>query len=123
MMNRSSIRWFLSGVLLALAFSWSAGETLAGRQWQDGTGQLLSQGGQKVTGFFKSMNTKGVKWTVTLESLNHKTKQAYPLAADIALTYKGRPIPWQKGIIIDSIVELFLERDEVKVINVVEWSS
>ena len=123
MMNRNSIRWFLFGVLVAAVLSWSVGETVAGRQWQDGTAQPLSQGGQKVTGFFKSMNTKGLKWTVTLESLNHKTKRTYPLAADISLTYKGRPIPWQKGIIIDSIVELFLERDEVKVINVVEWSS
>jgi len=123
MMNRSAIRWFLSGVVLAAVLTWSARETVAGRQWQESTVQLLAQSGQKVRGFFKGMNTKGTPWTVRLESLNHKTKRTYPLAADISLTYKGRPIPWQKGIIIDSIVELFLERDEVKVINVVEWSS
>ena len=122
-MKRIPIRWLMTGLLLAAAFTWLAEEAAADKTRQDDGFQLLAQYGQTVKGAFKSMNTKGVKWSVTIRPLNQKIKKTYPLAADVSLTYKGDPIPWQQGVIIDSDVELLIEQGEVKVINVLEWSS
>ena len=122
-MRRRSIQWFLLGVFLAGALMWAPEGAAAGRQGQDDAVQLLAQSGQVEKGYFKGLNTKGTKWTVTIRLMNQETSKTYPLAADIYLTYKGEFIPWQHGIIVDSIVELLLDRGEVKVINVVEWAS
>jgi hypothetical protein len=122
-MRRRSIQWFLLGVFLAGALMWAPEGAAAGRQGQDGTVQLLPQSGQVEKGYFKGLNTKGIKWTVTIRPLNQKSKKTYPLAADTTLAYRGKEIPWQQGVIIDSVVELLLEQGEVKVINVLEWSS
>jgi hypothetical protein len=112
----------LAAIFLAVTFGGPTGEALAG-QWQGAPGQHLAQGDQTVKGYFKSFNTRGSKWTVNVKPLGQKQTRTYPLAADISLTYQGQSIPWQQGIIIDSIVELFMEKGEVKVINVLAWSS
>jgi hypothetical protein len=109
-------------ILLAVTCTWPAREALAGR-WQGASAQHLAQGGQRVEGYFKSFDTRGSKWSVNIKPLGQKQTRAYPLAADISLTFQGESIPWQQGIIIDSIVELNMERGEVKVINVLAWSS
>jgi hypothetical protein len=122
-MKRIPIRWLITGLLLAAAFTALAQGAAAEKQRQDNAAQLLAQYAQAVKGAFKSMNTKGVKWTVTIRPLNQKVNKTYPLAADVLLTYKGDSIPWQQGVIIDSDVELLIEQGEVKVINVLEWAS
>lgn len=122
-MKRTWIRLVMVGLSLAGVLTWSAAEAGADRDWQGLADPMLAQAGQKVTGNFKGMNTKGTKWTVTIRFMNQETSKTYPLAADIFLTYKGDFIPWQHGIIVDSIVELLLDGGEVKVINVVEWAS
>jgi hypothetical protein len=109
-------------ILLAVTCTWPAGEALAG-QWQGAPAQHLAQGGQTVKGYFKSFDTRGLKWSVKVKPLGQKQTRTYPLAADISLTYQGESIPWQQGIVIDSIVELLMEKGEVKVINVIAWSS
>jgi hypothetical protein len=121
-MKRSQMVPVMVAIFLAVTFTWPAGEALAG-QWQGAPAQHLAQGGQTVMGYFKAMNKKGSNRSVTIKLMNQETGKTYPLAADIHLTYKGEFIPWQHGIIIDSLVELLLDRGEVKVINVVEWAS
>jgi len=121
-MKRSHMVPVMVAIFLAVTFIWPAGEGVAG-QWHGASGQHLAQGGQTVKGYFKSFNTKGTKWTVNVKPLGQKQTRTYLLAADISLTYQGQSIPWQQGIIIDSIVELIMEKGEVKVINVLAWSS
>jgi leucyl aminopeptidase (aminopeptidase T) len=122
-MKRIPVRWLVTGLLLAVMFTSLVQEAAAEKQRQDSAAQLLAQYGRTVKGTFKSMNTKGVKWTVTIRPLHERVKKTYPLAADVLLTYKGDQLPWQRGVIIDSDVELLIEHGEVKVINVLEWSS
>jgi len=121
-MKRSQMVPVMVAIFLAVTFTWSAGDVLAG-QWQGAPGQHLAQGGQTVKGYFKRFDTRGSKWSVKVKPLGQKQARAYPLAADISLTYQGESIPWQQGIVIDSIVELIMEKGEVKVINVLAWSS
>ena len=121
-MKRSQMVPVMVAIFLAVTCTWPAGEALAG-QWQGAPAQHLAQGGQTVKGYFKSFDTRGSKWSVKVKPLGQQQTRTYPLAADISLTYQGQSIPWQQGIIIDSIVELIIERGEVKVINVLAWSS
>jgi hypothetical protein len=87
------------------------------------TGFMLLQRGQSVKGFFKGVDTKGTRWTVTIRPFNEKTLQTYPLSGNPYLAYDGRVIPWQSGVYIDSIVELLFDDGEVATINVLAWSS
>jgi hypothetical protein len=121
-MKRYSI--FLVIVSLVFTFTWALPEvSTRGVRWQGPSVGQLAQASDKVTGFFKKMNRAGAKRSVTIRPLKQTNTRTYPLAADVSLTYKGEHRAWQQGIIIDSIVELVMESGEVKVINVVEWSS
>jgi hypothetical protein len=121
-MKRSQMVPVMVAIFLTVTFTWQAGEALAG-QWQVAPAQYLAQGGQTVKGYFKRFDTRGSKRTVKVKPLGQKQAMTYPLAADISLTYQGQSIPWQQGVIIDSIVELIMEKGEVKIINVLAWSS
>lgn len=109
-------------ILLAVMFTGPTSKAPAAPRQGDAAHDL-AQGGQTVKGYFKSFDTRGSNWTVTVKPLGQRQTRTYPLAADPTIAYRGKQIPWQQGVIIDSLVELLLEQGEVKVINVLLWSS
>jgi len=113
----------IGSLCLVLVFSWAVAAPATAANRNALTGFMLVQHGQSVKGFFKGVNTKGTRWTVTIRPFNEKTPKTYPLSGNPYLAYDGKVIPWQSGVYIDSIVELLFDNGEVATINVLAWSS
>ena len=123
MKPRLMIPVFIVSILVAPVLLGPAPKAAAETARGGTAAHYLVQHGQRVTGFFKKIDTKKRTWTVTIESMDHSRKRTCQLSATPAITYRGEFVPWQQGVIIDSIVELIMEGGEVTTINVLEWAS
>ena len=122
-MRQAPQQLFIVALLVAVTLHWTPERAAAAAK---GPGDSISssvQTGERVRGFFVTMDARGTTWRVTIRPMNRKGTKTYSLAPDVRLAYRGGFIPWQSGVTPAAVVELLLEQGEVKVIDILAPSS